>query len=345
MKIESLKEFEASFELITSVNPEENILGITDLSELKDNHLFFIKNGKFLEEYFASAIESKVAVVLEAKFVDLIKEEDLEKIKQKAWFVAKVKDVNLGMSFLSKPFYDEKFAGHNDIVDARQMGTSSIHPSAWIAQGAFIGEGVKIDADVKIHPGVVLMSGVEIGEGSEIYPNTTIYRNVKIGKFVRIHSHCSIGADGFGYNYSQGVHHKVWHMGGVVIGDQVEIGANSCVDSGTYSPTRIGSGTKIDNLCQIGHNVKLGTGVIMCGKSAIAGSTTVGNFTVIGGSASISNGLKIGSGVQIAGGSGVTSNHNDGEVIGGFPARNIKEWMKGVAYLRKLSLPSSKENK
>lgn len=342
MKIENLKEFDNSFELKRVSNIQEEVESITDLTELKDKHIIFIKNGKFLTQYFQSAIESSVGCLIEKKFYDQLSAEDLEKVNLKAWFVATVEDVNLAMSFLSKPFYDRKYSACNDVVDSRQMGTSSVHPTAWIAQGAFIGENVQIGADVKIHPGVVLMSGVSVGEGTEIYPNTTIYRNVKIGNFVRIHANCTIGADGFGYNYSKGVHHKVWHLGGVIIEDNVEIGANSCVDSGTFSPTKIGAGTKIDNLVQVGHNVKLGNGVILCGNVAIGGSTELGAFTVVGGSASVANGVKLGQGVQVAGGAGVTNNVENGEVVGGFPARNLKEWMKGVAYLRKVSLSSNK---
>lgn len=338
MKLNTFKNYDQSFELKSPIDEEINVLGISDLLELKNEHIIFIKNAKFLTQYFSSTIESKVGCLIEQKFFETIDSEMLEKLKLKAWFIAVVKDVNLGMSFISKPFYDEKFSTCNDVVDGRQMGTSSVHPSAWIAQGAFIGENVKVGADVKIHPGVVLMSGVEIGENTEIYPNTTIYRNVTIGNNVRIHANCSIGADGFGYNFGGGVHHKVWHTGGVVIEDNVEVGANSCIDSGTFSPTRIGAGSKIDNLVQVGHNVKLGRGVILCGQVAIGGSTTFGDFTVVGGAAAIANGVVIGKGVQIAGGSGVVGNIEDGEVVGGTPARNIKEWMKGVAYLRKVSL-------
>lgn len=324
--------------MIGDIDQSQDVLGITDLFELKDRHIFFIKNKKFLDEYFAQAIESKVGCIIEKKFFDEIDQESLARVIVKSWFVASVKDVNLAMSFLSKPFFDEKYSLHNDVVDARQMGTSSIHPTAWIAQGAFVGENVVIGADVKIHPGVVLMSGVEIGERTEIYPNTTIYRNVKIGNDVRIHANASIGGDGFGYNYAQGAHHKVWHLGGVVIGDNVEIGANSCVDSGTFSPTRIGAGSKIDNLVQIGHNVKLGRGVILCGHVAVGGSTMIGDFTVVGGAAAIGNGLKIGKGAQVAGLAGVSGNLADGAVVGGVPARDVKEWMKGNAYLRRMSL-------
>jgi UDP-3-O-[3-hydroxymyristoyl] glucosamine N-acyltransferase len=324
--------------MITDTNESTSVEGITDTSEYLPRHILFIKNKFYFNEFIQSEDALFIGVILDKKFADGLNAEQLDNIKSKALWVASVQDVNLGISFLSKPFYDEKIGAPNDIVDGRQMGTTTIHPSAWIAQGVFIGANVVIEANVKIHSGVVIMSGVSIAENCEIFPNVSIYRNVKIGINVRIHSQCSIGADGFGYNFAKGVHHKVWHMGSVIIGNDVEIGAGTCIDAGTFSPTIIGDGSKIDNQVQVGHNCKLGTGVILCGQVGIGGSTTIGDYTVLGGAAKVANGMKIGKGVQIAGGSGVTSQIEDGEVVGGFPARDIKEWFKGVAYVRKHSL-------
>ena len=345
MKLGSLINFDQTFQLITNSEEATAVEGITDTTEYLPHHILFVKNKNFLNEYLQSEDALHIGVVIEKKFFDLLAPDQLELVKQKAHWIGTVADVNLAMSFLSKPFYDEKIGNPNDMVDGRQMGSASIHPSVWIAQGAFVGENVQIAENTKIHAGVTLMSGVSIGENTEIFPNTTIYRNVKIGNNVRIHSQCVIGADGFGYNFSKGVHHKVWHMGSVVIGNDVEIGAGTCIDSGTFSPTIIGNGSKIDNLVQIGHNCKLGTGVILCGQAGIGGSTTIGDYTVLGGDAKVANGIKVGKGVQIAGGAGVTNNIGDGEVVGGFPARNIKEWMKGVAYIRKQSLSSNAKDK
>ncbi len=343
MKLGNLSKFDQSFELITQSDEGLVVEGITDSAEYQPRHIYFIKNKNFLTDFLQAEEAHSVGVIVEKKFFDLMAQDQLALVKEKAWWVATVVDVNLAMSFLSRPFYDEKIGNPNDMVDGRQMGSASLHPSAWIAQGAFVGENVKIAENAKIHAGVTLMSGVSVGENTEIFPGTTIYRNVKIGNNVRIHANCVIGADGFGYNFSKGVHHKVWHMGSVVIEDDVEVGAGTCIDSGTFSPTKIGRGSKIDNQVQVGHNCRLGMGVVLCGQVGIGGSTIIGDFTVLGGAAMVANGIKIGKGVQIAGGSGVTANIGDGEVVGGFPARNIKEWMKGVAYIRKLSLSSSKD--
>lgn len=345
MKLGSLKNFEPSFQLITESDQNLSVEGITDTSEFLPHHILFIKNKFFLNEYLQSELADHVGIILDKKFQETMTPEQTQAASQKALWVGTVADVNLAMSFLSKPFYDEKIGNPNDIVDGRQMGTASVHPSAWIAQGVFIGERVTINANVKIHPGVTIMSGVTIDEGTELFPNTTIYRNVKIGSNVRIHANCVIGADGFGYNFSKGVHHKVWHVGSVVIGNDVEIGGGTCIDGGTFSPTYIGNGSKIDNQVQVGHNCKLGTGVVLCGQVGIGGSTTIGDYTVLGGAAMVANGMKIGKAVQIAGGSGVTGAIEDGAVVGGFPARDIKEWFKGVAYVRRQSLAKDSAKK
>ena len=340
MKLGSLKNTDSTFQIIHG-DSDFAVLGISDMHSLTSENFVFIKNKKFLSEWLDKKIATGIAV--EKKFYETLDSSIKDELKIKAAFVATVDDVNLSMSYLSKIFYQEKFKNINDIVDGRQMGSASVDSSAWIAQGVFIGENVSIHADVKLHSGVVVMSGATILEGAEIFPNVVIYRNVKIGKNVRIHANCSIGADGFGYNFSKGEHLKVWHMGSVIIDENVEIGAGSCIDGGTFSPTIIGAGSKIDNQVQIGHNCRLGKGVIMCGQSGLAGSCTLHDYVVLGGKAVIGPGVTIGTGAQVAGNAGVISDVAAGETVGGFPARDVKEWMKGVAYLRKLSLNKNKE--
>lgn len=342
MKLGNLQNIDSSFQIIKG-SIELDVLGITDKYLLGQQHLIFIKNKNFLNDFLEkNPAPQTVGVVFEKKFFDLAADDLKLKISELAYFVATVTDVNIAMSLLSKPFYDLKFKSYNDIVDGRQMGSACVDSSAWIAQGVFIGENVVIAADVKIHSGVVVMSGATIDQGSEIFPNAVIYRNVVIGKNVRIHANSTVGSDGFGYNFSKGVHLKVWHMGSVIVGDNVEIGANCTIDGGTFSPTIIGSGSKLDNMVHVGHNCRLGVGVILCGQVGMGGSCTLGDYVVLGGQAGLAPGVVLGKGAQVAGSAGVIGNVGEGEVVGGFPARDIKEWMKGVAFLRKLSL--KKEN-
>ncbi len=342
MKLGSLRKFDSTLELITNTSLQLEVEGITDTFEFLQNHLLFIKNKKYHLEFLSSGKSRKNGIVIGKEYYSSLNIDLKNELASHALWLALVDDVNLAISYLSRPFYLEKIKSPNDMVDGRQMGTTNVHPSAWIAQGVFIGENVKISANVRIHSGVVIMSGVEIGDEAELFPNTTIYRNVKIGERVRIHASCSIGSDGFGYNFSNGVHHKVWQMGSVVIGPDVEIGANTCVDCGTFSPTIIGRGCKIDNQVHIGHNCRLGIGVVLCGQVGMGGSTSIGDFTVMGGKSALMNGIVIGKGVQIAGGAVVTNSLLDGAIVGGHPARNIKEWMKGLATLRRISLSKTK---
>lgn len=338
MNINDLKKIDSSITIISNQETAISFDGITDAYGKKPNHLFFVKNKSFFQEALSFENKNQMGFIFDEKFFSSIEKNLLEDLLKQSLMLATSKDVMVTMCLLSEVFHHQLFKKEDNLLDGRQMGNCEIEPSAFIAQGVFLGANVKISANVKIHSGVVIHSEVEIGEGTEIFSNVTIYSKTKIGSSVRIHAGTVIGADGFGYHFHKGAHLKIWHMGGVEIQDQVEIGANSCVDMGTFSPTIIGRGSKLDNHVQVGHNCRLGMGVILCGQVAIGGSTTLGDFTVVGGQAGFANGLTIGKQTQIAGGAGVISNIKDGEVVGGFPARDMKEWLKSMATLRKLAL-------
>lgn len=338
--LENLKNFDSTINLVSNSSDEQSVSAITDARELQENSLLFLKNKKHfqkLKDQIQKPLKSNILLV-EEKLWESLEGPDSSYLLSHFGTIATCADVSISMSYISKPFWEKKFSKLNEVVDGRQMGSGSIHPTTWIAQGVFIAEDVEIGADVKIHSGVRIMSGCKIAEGCEIYSNVVLYPFTTLGKNCRIHAGTVIGADGFGYNFHQGVHLKVWHVGDVNIGDDVEIGANSCVDRGTFSSTNIGSGTKIDNHVQVGHNVQLGKGVILCGHVAIGGSAVLGDYCVMGGKAAMGDNFTIGKGVQVAGGGMVNCDWPDGVVIGGHPARPIKEWMKGLAFVRKESL-------
>ena len=196
-----------------------------------------------------------------------------------------------------------------------------------------------------IGDGVVLYAGVNIFDESKIGNNTTIWSGTVIRERSIIGSHCifhlnvSIGGDGFGYRPSEDGRGlvKIPHIGNVVIGNGVEIGANSAVDRAKFSSTIIGDGCKIDNLVQIAHNCVLGRSCIMAGSSGLAGSVTLGDGVIIGGSSSIKDHLTIGSGAVVGGGSGVISNVAAGKTVVGYPAADSREMMKQWVALRKLA--------
>jgi UDP-3-O-[3-hydroxymyristoyl] glucosamine N-acyltransferase len=336
MRVEEISSFDSSFKLESSDKEvgQQTLRGICDGRELKKGHLYFCSSNRFWN-LFLESTEKRVFLIFDTKTLESVVD-DPALTSSMGW--GTVKSAPLSMSFLSKPFHDIVHADYNDAVDGRKTGSASIHSSAVIAENVFIGANVVIEEGVTILANTVILSNSRIGKDTFLYPNVSIMQNCKIGKYCRVHSGATIGSDGFGYNFDQGIHHKVWHVGGVVIGDNVEVGSNTSIDQGTFSPTIIGSGTKLDNLVQIGHNVILKQGVVLCGQAGLAGSITVGDYTVMGGQAAVAPDLTIGSGCQIGGKAGVISSLKDSEVVGGFPARPIKEWFKGVAYLRKNSL-------
>ena len=203
---------------------------------------------------------------------------------------------------------------------------------------ACIGKRVHIAAKVVIYPGVVVGDDCVVGEETILYPNVTIANGTVLGKRVIVHANTAIGSDGFGYatNPMTGTHLKKPQVGNVQIDDDVEIGANSCVDRAAFGTTRIRSGTKIDNLVMVAHNVDIGENSILVGQVGIAGSTTLGKNVVLGGRAGIGGHLKIGDRVMVAGMSGVHTNLNEGSVVGGVPAFDAKKWGKATAVFARL---------
>lgn len=205
--------------------------------------------------------------------------------------------------------------------------------NVWIGPNVSIGDGVEIGDNVIIEPNSVVMKNCRIGPSCRIYPNVTLYEDTVLGHNVILHSGVVIGADGFGYIKDKGKIYKFPQTGKVVIGDDVEIGANTTIDRGSMSDTMIGAGTKIDNLCQIAHNVKMGGNTIMAAHSGISGSTVIGDNTTIAGKVGIADNLTIGSNVIVGGGSSVIGDVRDGEVVWGFPARPIREMKRQLAVL------------
>ena len=207
------------------------------------------------------------------------------------------------------------------IADSLTRGTDvTIGADASIWPFVSLGDRVKIGARVILYPGVFVGSDSSIGDDCVLYPNVVVREGCSLGARVIVHSGTVIGADGFGYVQHQGRHHKIPQLGGVVIEDDVELGANVTVDRATLGATRIKQGTKIDNLVQIAHNVTVGEHSIVVAQVSIAGSTTIGHHVVIGGQAGLSDHLQIGDMVMIAAKSGVHRNIESNQMVGGSPA-------------------------
>jgi UDP-3-O-[3-hydroxymyristoyl] glucosamine N-acyltransferase len=224
-------------------------------------------------------------------------------------------------------------------IDPRAVvgANCSIPEDVTIAALVVVGDRVRIGRWVKIGAGVVIGDDVKIGADVLIHPNATILDGSVVGDRVIIHSGTVIGTDGFGYAHDSDGHHvKRPHVGYVQIDDDVEIGANTCVDRATFGRTWIKRGTKIDNLVQIGHNVEIGEDSIIVAQSGIAGSTILGKGVVMGGKVAINGHLKIGNRVTVAGKAGVMSNQEDGAVVAGFPAFPHKKWLRAASVFQKL---------
>jgi UDP-3-O-[3-hydroxymyristoyl] glucosamine N-acyltransferase len=232
-------------------------------------------------------------------------------------------------------FPDQKFAAgiHPSAVIAK---SAQIDPSAHIGPNCVIGERVKIGARAVLQAGNFIGDDSQLGEETNLFPNATIYSRGQIGRRVRIHANSVIGSDGFGYVLDNGFHRKVPQIGNVVIGDDVEIGANVAVDRGALGSTVIGKGTKIDNLVQIAHNVQIGEHCIICGQTGMAGSTQIGNYTILASQSGVAGHLKIGSQVTIAAKSGVMHDIPDGEKWLGMPAQPDRQAKRQLIALQRL---------
>lgn len=223
-------------------------------------------------------------------------------------------------------------------VDARAHidPSADLAPGVSVGAGAVIGAGVKVGAGTRIGAGCVVGEDCIIGEDCLLHANVTLYRNVALGSRVILHSGAVLGADGFGYAFGPQGALKIHHLGRVVLEDDVEVGANSCIDRATLGETHIGLRTKIDNLCQIGHNVVTGSDCVIAGGAAIGGSTELGRGVFLGGSVAVTDHVKLGDGVRIVGRSSVTKSVPAGEVWAGYPAKPQRKWVRELYLLGKL---------
>lgn len=212
-----------------------------------------------------------------------------------------------------------------------------IGKNVWIGSHVFVDNGVVLDDEVIIDSNSVIKKNCRIGCRSHIYPNVTLYAKTILGKNVTIHSGSVIGADGFGYMKEGAVIYKFPQLGKVIIEDDVEIGANTTIDRGSLSDTVIGTGTKIDNLCQIAHNVKIGKNVLIAALTGISGSTVIKDNVTMGGQVGVTDNITIYEDVRIAAKSGIIGDVKKGETVWGIPARPIGQTKRQMAALSWLS--------
>ncbi len=247
-----------------------------------------------------------------------------------------------GFALALQAFYPTSLKPKTAEFDARDPAANPIHPTARIEPGAIIEPGAVIGREAWIGKGTTVAAGalvgyrVTVGRDCFIGPGVTL-SHALVGDRVILHAGVRIGQDGFGFAMGAGGHLKVPQIGRVIIQDDVEIGANSCVDRGALKDTVIGEGTKIDNLVQIGHNVVIGRRCVIVAQTGIAGSATLEDFVVMGGQSGIAGHLRVGAGTQIAGASHVTENIPPRSRMVGTPAIPIREWTRERMALRRLA--------
>lgn len=207
---------------------------------------------------------------------------------------------------------------------------------SYVGAFAYIGTGAKLGKSVKIFPQTYIGRNVTIGDGTIIYPGVKIYDGCKIGARCILHSGVVIGADGFGFAPTPDGYHKIPQIGIVEIADDVEIGANTTVDRATMGATRVGRGTKLDNLIQVAHNAEIGESTVIAAQTGIAGSTKVGDWCMIGGQVGFAGHINIGNKVTIGAQSGIPNNLADGSRVMGYPAVPAHDFLRQSAYIKRL---------
>lgn len=258
-------------------------------------------------------------------------------------------DPYYAMALLSKEF--AKFLSHEAHLERPKAQnvhpTAVVHPSAEIGHQveirayAVIDENVKIGDGCVIYPHCYVGNRVHLGNDCVLFHGVTLYEDSWLGDRVRIHAGSRIGADGFGYSPIRDEkkvigHQKIYHLGKVVLEDDVEVGANSCVDRSTFGDTRVARSAKLDNHVHIGHNAQVGEGTIVCGGTCLAGGASTGRYVYVGGMSGLSNRVHVGDYAQIGAGTFITKDAPAGGIYSGIPFRTLKDHLKIQAMLTRL---------
>ena len=296
------------------------INGISGISEAKDGDITFLSGTKLLKELKGSG--AAAVIVKEA-----------------------VKDIEKPQIIVSNPLYAfARLLSHFYVKPHRYKGISekafvsekavlrenvTIYPFAHISDSATIGSGTVI------YSGVFIGEDTVIGNDSVIYSNVTVREGVRIGSRVIIHAGAVIGSDGFGYVFEDGMHRKIPQVGGVIIEDDVEIGANVTIDRATTGNTIVGKGTIIDNLVQIGHNVHIGSNVILVSQVGIGGSSEIGDGVILGGQVGVADHAKLEAGTMV-GAKGGAMGEMKRSIYSGILPMPHKDWLKAMAIFSKL---------
>ncbi len=317
-------------------DPKTLITGVAGLDATAPGTISFIEDPKLLSAALSS---SASAIIAPVSMLEGLQNEQKRASKR---------SVSVGKPIVFTLNPRLSFAKVMEMLQPVSLPEKGVHPSAVIEKDAHIGAGVTIREGCYVghhahigdgailYPHVVIGDGAQIGDASVLFPSVVLYHHVQIGKRVRIHAGTVIGSDGFGYVSDGKAHHKVPQVGTVIVEDDVEIGANVSIDRATMGATRIGEGTKIDNLVQIAHNVQIGRNCILCGQVGLSGSVVVEDDVVMAGQAGLRDHVKIGKGAILGAKAGIMADVGAGEFVMGAPAVPQREYMKTEAASRKL---------
>ena len=305
-------------------NPDAKVNTFAKIEEGTKGAISFLSNPKYTQYIYTT--ESSIVLINEDVKLDEPVNTTLIRVNNAYECVAKL----LQMYEAAKP----KKQGVDTL--AFISPTSSIGENVYIGAFAYIGEKVSVGNGTQIYPNTVIGDNVQIGTGCTIYPNVTIYQGCKIGNNVTIHSGTVIGSDGFGFAPNTEGYDKIPQIGIVTIEDNVEIGANTCIDRSTMGSTIIRKGVKLDNLIQVAHNVEIGENTVMSAQVGIAGSTKVGSWCMFGGQVGLAGHIHIGDKTFLGAQSGVPGNIKGNETLIGTPPMEPKASFKSQAIFRKL---------
>ncbi|MDY3783614.1 MAG: UDP-3-O-(3-hydroxymyristoyl)glucosamine N-acyltransferase [Candidatus Cryptobacteroides sp.] len=316
------KELAAILEGTVEGNPQETVTSFARIENGKSGQLCFFANPKY--EHYVYTSKASILLV----------NADFHPRQEITPTLIRVKDAYSAVAQLLSYVSEQKkkYRRHRGFL-SRIAFSAKIGKRVWIGDFTRIGAKCRIGERTIIHDNVSVGDGTVIGSGCIIYPGVRIYPGMVIGDNVILHANCVIGSDGFGNAPQEdGSWKKIEHLGNVIIGNDVEIGANTTVDRAEMESTVIGNGVKIDNLCQIAHNVYLGDNTVMAAQSGVAGSAHIGRNCIFGGQTGVSGHIRIADRTTVGGRSGVIGNvRRSGEVLVGFPAIDHKVYMRAYA--------------